>query len=152
MTDRSGGPAGEAESEPRIEVGLATDVGQVRTGNEDSVLCEPLESVLVAERGLFCAVADGMGGHAAGEDASSMAVQVARDVFYATNDLDSKEALRLAVVQANTITLVEVAGGQVRTFNVNEPAARAALPRVKPGDFLTIIEKQLLVAAVVPRR
>jgi hypothetical protein len=54
-------------------------------------------------------------------------------------------------VQANTITLVEVAGGQVRTFNVNEPEGRAALPRVKRGDTLTINEKQLLIAAVVPK-
>ena len=52
MTDRSGGPDGAADTEPRIEVGLATDVGRVRSGNEDSILCEPLESVLVAERGL----------------------------------------------------------------------------------------------------
>jgi serine/threonine protein phosphatase PrpC len=110
VTDRSGGPPGPTEDEPRIEVGLATDVGQVRTGNEDSIICEPLESALVAERGLFCAVADGMGGHAAGEDASSMAVQIARDVFYATNDLDSKEALRLAIAQANSAVYEAGAG------------------------------------------
>src|SRR5262245_60158853 len=81
VTDRSAGLTDAADAEPRIEVGLATDVGRVRTGNEDSILCEPLESLLASERGLFCAVADGMGGHAAGEDASSMAVQVARDAF-----------------------------------------------------------------------
>ena len=51
MTDRLGGPDGAADAEPRIEVGLATDVGRVRSGNEDSILCEPLESVLVAENG-----------------------------------------------------------------------------------------------------
>ena len=51
MTDRSGGPDGAADAEPRIEVGLATDVGRVRSGNEDSILCEPLESLRVAERG-----------------------------------------------------------------------------------------------------
>jgi len=102
VTDRSGGLADAADAEPRIEVGLATDVGQVRTGNEDSILCGPLESLLVSERGLFCAVADGMGGHAAGEDASSMAVQVARDVFYGTPETEHpREALRLAVAQAN---------------------------------------------------
>jgi serine/threonine protein phosphatase PrpC len=44
--------------------GSATDVGRVRTVNEDSVLAVP---------GLFV-VADGMGGHAAGEVASQLAV------------------------------------------------------------------------------
>jgi serine/threonine protein phosphatase PrpC len=87
--------------QPRIEVGLSTDVGQVRTGNEDSVLCEPLESAVVAERGLFCAVADGMGGHAAGEVASSMAVSTTRDLFYGSADGDIAQALRSAISQAN---------------------------------------------------
>lgn len=44
--------------------GSATDVGRVRTVNEDSVLAVP---------GVFV-VADGMGGHAAGEVASQLAV------------------------------------------------------------------------------
>ncbi|MFQ6046002.1 MAG: Stp1/IreP family PP2C-type Ser/Thr phosphatase [Gemmatimonadales bacterium] len=45
-----------------------TDVGVVRSGNEDAYLLAP-------ESGVFV-VADGMGGHAAGEVASSMAVQI----------------------------------------------------------------------------
>ena len=111
VTDRSGGLTDAADAEPRIEVGLATDVGRVRTGNEDSIICEPLESLLVAERGLFCAVADGMGGHAAGEDASSMAVQVARDTFYgSTAGADPIEALRFAVAQANAAVYEAGAG------------------------------------------
>lgn len=110
MTDRSGGFARAADSDPRIEIGLATDVGQVRTGNEDSVLCEPVESALAAERGLFCAVADGMGGHAAGEDASSMAVKVARDAFYEAGDMDASEAIRLAVGAANAAVYEAGAG------------------------------------------
>lgn len=49
-----------------------TDIGLIRKVNEDSFLCEKLEDV---DDAYLYIVADGMGGHNAGEVASSMAVQ-----------------------------------------------------------------------------
>ena len=86
-------------------VGHATSAGQVRSHNEDSVLCEPVDASSVARHGLFCAVADGMGGHAAGDVASRLAVETARDAYYASDAPTLDQALREAVAQANRAVL-----------------------------------------------
>ncbi|MBI4864866.1 MAG: serine/threonine-protein phosphatase [Candidatus Riflebacteria bacterium] len=66
----------------RLTVFARSDVGRVRTNNEDTFLISDLESgarldapvidVDVGDRGILLAVSDGMGGHAAGEVASSL--------------------------------------------------------------------------------
>ena len=60
-----------------LRAGAATDVGRVRTGNEDRYL--------VADN-LF-AVADGLGGHRAGEVASSTAADTLRNSFHEPHSL-----------------------------------------------------------------
>jgi serine/threonine protein phosphatase PrpC len=62
-------PQDEA-SRVTLEAWLVTDVGVVREHNEDSAYMEPANG--------FFIVADGMGGHAAGEVASAMAVDTVR--------------------------------------------------------------------------
>jgi serine/threonine protein phosphatase PrpC len=55
-----------------LDIGLATDVGRVREGNEDALLAVLADG---ARRGqVLVAVADGMGGHKAGEVASELAI------------------------------------------------------------------------------
>jgi protein phosphatase len=80
----------------RISCAGVTDVGVVRAGNEDNFLLD-------CARGLFI-VADGMGGHAAGEVASEMAVQILEDELGSLRGLSDAEAagrMRVAIQKAN---------------------------------------------------
>jgi protein phosphatase len=93
----------------RLAVAARTDVGVVRTGNEDNFYSTTDEG-----RGLFI-VADGMGGHAAGEIASEMAVRIIatdlRKLFSAEWDVIPgavAEALRHANAMIHDRTIVEV--------------------------------------------
>jgi len=86
-----------------------THVGMIRAGNEDSYYADATE-----DRGLFV-VADGMGGHAAGEVASEMAVQIVTRELAGIRDLEAEPVVprvAAAVKSANQAifrrTLAEV--------------------------------------------
>jgi hypothetical protein len=51
-------------------------------------------------------------------------------------------------VADNTISLVDPAGGQIHTFKARTSEGRAALPRVKPGDRLTVVHTEFVFAGV----
>jgi protein phosphatase len=70
----------------QLSVAARTDVGRIRAGNEDSLYADASES-----RGLFI-VADGMGGHAAGEVASEMAVAIISDELQGLESADAPDA------------------------------------------------------------
>jgi PPM family protein phosphatase len=78
----------------RLRFGAATDVGRMRTNNEDSYLSE----LPVA------AVADGMGGHNAGEVASAIAIEeltALKGMGPWPNERAATDDLKRAIVRAN---------------------------------------------------
>ncbi len=84
-----------------IEVGMLSDVGCVRELNEDSGgYIQPDDPELLRSKGLLILVADGMGGHSAGEVASRLAVDVITRSYY-EQDGDPHTALQCAFREAN---------------------------------------------------
>lgn len=77
----------------QIEAAALTDVGRVRSANEDS-------HGLCAEAGFFI-VCDGMGGAAAGEIASHAAVATMIERLCAEEIADPRQALESAISEAN---------------------------------------------------
>lgn len=74
---------------PRADNGLAitasfrSDIGRHREVNEDCWLLEqPREEAVLGQKGILALVADGMGGHAAGDVASKLAASVIRAKYY----------------------------------------------------------------------
>ena len=136
----------------RIETGVRTDVGRVRKGNEDSYLMdEPLFGI-----------ADGMGGHAAGEVASSTAVEALSSGAARVNPEDPeslvaliKEANRAIFEKATkddslhgmgtTCTLVLIDASKVHLAHVGD--SRAYL--LRDDDLSRLSEDHTLVGRMV---
>lgn len=143
----------------QLKAGGVTDVGRVRSVNQDSFL-------ILADRGLY-AVADGMGGHQGGEVASALAVEAMRTTYVE----GSVDALAEAIEEANlriheegatdpqlrgmgtTVVAISVvpddvedgAGGSLLVANVGD--SRAYLFR--DGDLTQLTEDHSLVADLV---
>ena len=86
----------------KVSASLQTDVGCIREANEDFVRhIVPSDAETKRRRGVMTVVADGMGGHASGEVASRMAVELIGKFYYQDTENSAPDALRLAVELAN---------------------------------------------------
>lgn len=89
---------------PLVKFGVKTDLGRIRENNEDKFdFYEPEDLTLLAARGCFYAVADGMGGHAAGQIASELALKNAILSYYDSPNEDIATSLLEALVAANEV-------------------------------------------------
>lgn len=82
-----------------------TDVGRHRDHNEDAYGLPNPPGVSLAQlagQGTLLVVADGMGGRAAGEEASALAVRTLFAHFYADSQPDRRAAMSAALAAANT--------------------------------------------------
>jgi protein phosphatase len=80
-----------------FEFGNATDVGKVRSNNEDYL------GYFQTPNGHLFVLCDGMGGHQAGEKASQLAVETFKDFFSKDYYPSPQEALWNAIVEANQV-------------------------------------------------
>lgn len=84
-----------------LSVAVSTDVGRVRSNNEDAVAHGWLD-----DGTLFVVVADGMGGHEAGEVASGLAVRVLEEAVQ-RGDGDPRQRLYDGLLEANEAIMSE---------------------------------------------
>jgi protein phosphatase len=85
-----------------IIASVQTDVGCVREANEDSGRhVRSSDPQIQALKGSLTIVADGMGGHASGEVASQMAVELISEFYYQDRTNSTGEALKNAIEEAS---------------------------------------------------
>lgn len=86
----------------KVSASLQTDVGCLREANEDrGQHFVPSDREIKVRRGILTIVADGMGGHASGEVASKMAVELIGKHYYQDLENPAQIALQHAVERAN---------------------------------------------------
>jgi serine/threonine protein phosphatase PrpC len=87
---------------PGIEVASLSDLGCQRENNEDSYsYWEPASDAEFAQKGRLAVVADGMGGHEGGQEASRIAVQVIQEIYGDTPATDPQALLTTGFQEAH---------------------------------------------------
>ena len=105
-----------ATKQLRLDVAQLTDVGRKREHNEDNMAYViPKDQQVMAKKGALFIVADGMGGHAAGEVASEIAVDTVSNVYYQDDNDDVVASLPQAIKRANALIHQRAAENMLRS-------------------------------------
>jgi len=129
----------EVEGPLRATVVALSDRGMKRKRNEDFLLCHvPKDKGALLSKGFVCVVADGMGGHEAGDVASKLAAETVIDAYFgkisatATGKLvESIEAANFAVCEhardeergvtmGTTVVAASLKGSSIKIANVGD--------------------------------
>ena len=156
-------PASSRSADLLVVGAMLSDVGLVRSINEDSVtFVVPSESKDPENRSGILLVADGMGGHSAGEVASALAAEVVRRCFFELNG-GVPDILSTAFAVANkaifdygqghpecagmgtTCTVLAIRSDKIWLGHVGD--SRAYL--LRNGELRQLSEDQTLVAKMV---
>ncbi len=140
-----GGSVSPARGEIRVRLFARTDVGQVREHNEDNFLVADLtrrqrglmeanRQTTIGPQGVVLAVCDGMGGAAAGEIASQLAVDIVCEKMI--EGLDDSAAVGRDELGRRLVRAVEAAG--LRIFQ------EAKLDRTRRGMGTTVTAAALV--------
>src|SRR5229473_3118010 len=100
----------------RLDPAQLTDVGRKREHNEDNMAYViPKDPQVMARKGALFIVADGMGGHAAGEVASEIAVDTVSNAYYQDENDDVQASLLYAIRRANSAIHQRAAENMLRS-------------------------------------
>jgi serine/threonine protein phosphatase PrpC len=122
-----GGARGGMRIRPGVELAGLSDIGCQRENNEDQyAYWEPVADEDFARKGRLAIVADGMGGHEGGQEASRIAVEAIQEVFAETPDSDAQSLLAIGFQVAHE-RILEYAAGHEELHGMGTTATAIAL-------------------------
>ncbi|NWF71350.1 MAG: serine/threonine-protein phosphatase [Chloroflexi bacterium] len=151
---------------PIVAASGCTDVGKFREQNQDTIrLYQPEDLQMMLTHGPLYAVADGMGGYAHGDVASSLALETFFDVFYKGapnkpfNNLKNaarhantsvyQEAQRLGVGRmGTTLSAVNISGNQAHIAHIGD----SRIYLVRGGQSTVLTRDHTVVGDMVQMR
>jgi protein phosphatase len=117
----------------KILAAARTDIGLVRSNNEDDYYMDEATGLFV--------VADGMGGHASGEVASKMAVDIIRDYF---KGMSKNRPAQIGAYRKDCADMTNQLGSAIRLANLAIYEASQNNPQWQ-GMGTTLVDRKSVV-------